>query len=67
MVKPACTSKDVIWRLSDHALGARLCVISCKCLSWKVRRTWFSVDHFVDGVSIPGGCAVSDGSQAHRL
>lgn len=25
---PACTSKDVIWRLSEHALGAQLCLIS---------------------------------------
>ena len=42
-------------------------VSSAISVSWKVRRTWFSVDHFVDGISILSGCAVSDGSQAHRL
>lgn len=58
-----CWRRYVILRLSENVISAGLCLIGYRCLSWRGHRVCF----FVDGISVLGGCAISDGSDASRI
>lgn len=58
-----CWRRYVILGLSENVLSAGFCLIGYRCLSWRGHRMCF----FVDGISVLGGCAISDGSNAYRI